>query len=206
MPQTYRAAWVPDDDPERERDDALALGARWIDRAGGEPSAEPVLITDTRRSISPAVDQLAERYQHVTPHASHHLPPGAAPVLAYVPSLKALESAIRLAQGSPLAVVESVAHPMRGWALQVGALDLTRPHDAPVTMDARTADALSRLRTYSGNAFAPASDRRDAEAVLRQLDAEGLLDRDLVCGAMTAMELSGHAVKKLAKLIDSLER
>ncbi|MCX4407042.1 MULTISPECIES: hypothetical protein [unclassified Streptomyces] len=75
-------------------------------------------------------------------------------VLAYVPDAKTLEFAAGLARNSSLAAVEGTnLFPLRGWAAQVNAVDLTRPKDEADGLDARLASLLVRFLRTGGPAM-----------------------------------------------------
>ncbi|WP_327278457.1 hypothetical protein OG609_44665 (plasmid) [Streptomyces sp. NBC_01224] len=126
-----RAAWVPDDDPERDWAVAAGLAVDWIRQECAEQGATGVLVLNAfgvEQQI-PALRRFAAEHTITTPRASgERVGRGTGPVFAYVPDAKSLDFAMNLARASSLVVVES-AHgfPLKGWARQLGAVDLTRP-------------------------------------------------------------------------------
>jgi hypothetical protein len=145
---TYRAAWVPDGEPDRDWDVAVCLAVDWIERqrARAPEGATAMLVTNTVgvESSVPSLARFAQRHRHTTPRSRGHVGRGVGPVLAYVPDARAMELAISLASGSSLVVVEGDFLPVRGWALEVGAVDLTMPDDQPKALDPRPAEAIER--------------------------------------------------------------
>jgi hypothetical protein len=93
--------------------------------------------------------------------------------------------------------------PLRGWAAQVNAVDLTRPEDETDGLDARLTSALDRLKSYGNNGYGPPFDRQQAARILDDFRAAGLLDRDVVLGAMVAQGVSPNGLKRLGQLIDA---
>jgi hypothetical protein len=167
-----RAAWVPDDDPERD----------W------EIAADLAVVTTPRASR----DRVGR---------------GKGPVLAYVPDEKALNFAAGLARGSSLAIVESIhGFPLKGWVRQLGAIDLTRSDEQPEQIDSELAEAIDRLDFYKNNGFGDQFGKQQAQRILQDLRGSGLLERDVVLGALAAKGASDRAVRNLGKLIDALDR
>lgn len=123
-------------------------------------------------------------------------------MLAYVPDARTLEFATGLARGSSPAAVEGAnLFPLRGWAAQARALDLTHPEDEVEEVDARLTSALERLKLYGNNGYGPPFDRQQAARVLDDLRSAGLLDHDVVLGAMAAQGISPNGLKRLDQLI-----
>ncbi|MFE3034263.1 hypothetical protein ACFXKY_21815 [Streptomyces canus] len=204
-----RAAWVPDDDPERDWQVAADLAVHWVEREAAEQDATAVLVLNAfgAEQTVPALRQLARRHLVATPRSGRQrVGSGVGPVLAYVPDSKTLEFATGLARGSSLVAVEGVnLFPLRGWASQVHAIDLTRPECEVEEVDSRLISALGRLKFYGNNGYGPPFDRQQAARVLDDLRSAGLLDRDVVLGAMAAQGVSPNGLKRLRQLIDSAD-
>ncbi|MFE1980180.1 hypothetical protein [Streptomyces mirabilis] len=202
-----RAAWVPDDDPERDWEVAAELAVDWAEREAAEQSATAVLVLNAfgAEQTVPALRRFAQRHLVATPRSGRQRAgSGAGPVLAYVPDAKTLNFATGLARNSSLAAVEGAnLFPLRGWAAQVNAVDLTRPEDAVDVLDARLTSALDRLKFYGNNGYGPPFDRQQATRILGDLRAADLLDRDVVLGAMAAQGVSPNGLKRLGQLIDA---
>ncbi|MET8607056.1 hypothetical protein ABZV92_26310 [Streptomyces rubiginosohelvolus] len=200
-----RAAWVPDDDPERDWEVGTELAVRWVEHEAAEQDATAVLVLNAfgaEQSI-PTLRRFAERHLVTTPRSGkQRAGSGVGPVLAYVPDAKTLEFATGLARSSSLAVVEGAnLFPLHGWAAQVHAIDLTRPENEVEEVDARLTSALERLRFYGNNGYGPPFDRQQVARVLDDLRSAGLLDHDVVIGALAAQGLSPHGLKRLGQLI-----
>ena len=134
-----RAAWVPDDDPERGWEIAADLAVAWVRRECAEQGAAGVLVLNAfgvEQQI-PSLRRFAAEHSVTTPRASRdRVGRGKGPVLAYVPDEKTLDFAAGLARGSSLAIVESIhGFRLEGWARQLGAIDLTRPDEQPEQID-----------------------------------------------------------------------
>jgi hypothetical protein len=196
----YRAAWVPDDDPERPWDDAVALALRWLD---SEASGGPVvLVTHSFDNVSPGNRPLARFTRgrnHITPRSGPASAPRG-PVLAYAPSPEALELAMNRARGSALCVVETRSTPVHGWALVTGAVNLLT--GAVEVLDGRLRKPLERLKFYGNNGYGNDFDRRGARSALDDIRSAGLLDRDLIVSAVAALGISQRGQDQLGKLID----
>ncbi|MET9558815.1 hypothetical protein [Streptomyces tauricus] len=201
-----RAAWVPDDDPERDWQVAADLAVRWVEREAAEQDTTAVLVLNAfgAEQTVPALRRLTQQHLVATPRSGRQrVGIGVGSVLAYVPDAKTLEFATGLARGSSLAVVEGSLFPLRGWAAQVHAIDLTRPEDEVEELDSRLTSALGRLKFYGNNGYGPPFDRQQAARVLDDLRSAGLLDRDAVLGAMAAQGISPNGLMRLGQLIDS---
>lgn len=132
---------------------------------------------------------------------------GKGPVLAYVPDERTLDFAAGLAHGSSLAIVESVhGFPLEGWARQLGAIDLTRPDEQPEQLGSELAEAIDRLDFYKNNGFGDQFGKQQAQLILQDLRGAGLLEGDVILGALAAKGASDRAVRNLGKLIDALGR
>ncbi|MFF8610862.1 hypothetical protein ACF06X_33690 [Streptomyces sp. NPDC015346] len=205
-----RAAWVPDDDPERGWEIAADLAVAWVRRECAEQGAVGALVLNAFgvEQQYPSLRRFAAEHAVTTPRASRdRVGRGTGPVLAYVPDEKTLDFAASLARGSSLAVVESVhAFPLRGWARQLGAIDLTRPDEQPEPINPEMAAAIDRLDFYKNNGFGDQFGKQQAQRILQDLRGAGLLERDVILGALAAKGASDHAVRNLAKLIDALNR
>ncbi|MEB8342575.1 hypothetical protein [Streptomyces endophyticus] len=205
-----QAAWVPDDDPERDWEIAADLAVAWVRQQCTEQGASGVLVLNAfgvEQQI-PSLRRFAAQYAVTTPRASRdRVGRGIGPVLAYVPDEKTLDFAAGLARGSALAVVEG-AHrfPLEGWARQLGAIDLTRPDEQPEQLGSELAAAIDRLDFYKNNGFGDQFGKQQAQRILQDLRSAGLLERDVVLGALAAKGASDRAVRNLGKLIDALDR
>ncbi|MFD8789461.1 hypothetical protein [Streptomyces vinaceus] len=205
-----RAAWVPDDDPERDWQVAADLAVAWVRQECVEQGAVGVLVLNAfgaEQSI-PSLQRFAAEHVVTTPRAARErVGRGAGPVLAYVPNERTLDFAASLARGSSLVVVESLhGFPLQGWARQLRAIDLTRPDEQPEQLDSELAAAIDRLDFYKNNGFGDQFGKQQAQRILQDLRRAGLLERDVVLGALAAKGASDRAVRNLGKLIDALDR
>lgn len=133
-----RAAWVPDDDPQRPWATAASLAVEWAERRCVEEGADAVLVTNALGHLGPELEAFARRHTHTTRRAGRaRVGPGGGPVLAYVPYADDLEFAMHLAHGSSLAVVETSAFPLAGWASRLDAWDLVNDGASPPLPDVR---------------------------------------------------------------------
>ncbi|MBJ6613969.1 hypothetical protein ACFT8V_30085 [Streptomyces griseoincarnatus] len=205
-----RAAWVPDDDPERDWAIAADLAVDWVRQECAEQGAVGVLVLNAfgvEQQI-PSLRRFAAEHTVTTPRASRdRVGRGRGPVLAYVPDERTLDFAADLARGSSLAIVESVhGFPLEGWARQLGAIDLTRPEKRPEPIDSELAEAIDRLDFYKNNGFGDQFGKQQAQRILQNLRGAGLLERDVILGALAARGASDRAVRNLGKLIAALDR
>jgi hypothetical protein len=119
------AAWVPDDDPERPWDEAIAPAARWLWECSEAEGAPPLLVSNTQ-SVSGwgygDLDEIARAGGHATPQGRTRYDRG--PVFAFVPDERSLHFAMDLARGYSLAVVEGSLTPLAEWAAGAGAVNL----------------------------------------------------------------------------------
>ncbi|GAA0704942.1 hypothetical protein GCM10010193_69970 [Kitasatospora atroaurantiaca] len=201
MEVTYQAAWVPDDDPHRPWEEALALAAEWVaDRCEAE-NALAVLVTNAFNSPSyPAVLARLGGYDHVTPRSSAQIA-GERPTLAFVPVPKAMDLAVHLARNSSLAVVESRnLYPLSAWARGVGAINLLDPDGAIAPLDARLAEAVEDLHMCGNNGYVDNYGKRDAKRILAGLKQQGILDIDEIVGAVSARGIRHEAAARLREL------
>jgi hypothetical protein len=201
---TYRAAWVPDDDPERQWDDAAALALDWLGRQAADLGGEVVLVTHAFENAHAggSLRRFVRGRTHFTVRSAQGGQRG--PVLAYVPTLQALRVAMSRARGSALCVVECVGTPMRGWAAVARALNLITGQTE--TLNSRLREHLENLKFYGNNGYGNDFDRRGARRILNDIRAAGLLDRDLIIGALAAAGISVHGQEEIAKLVDGRRR
>ncbi|MFE7192828.1 hypothetical protein [Kitasatospora sp. NPDC057541] len=203
-----RAAWVPDDDPEREWELAADLAVAWVRRECAEQDASGVLVVNAFgvEEQIPSLRTFAAEHTVTTRRAARsRVGSGVGPVLAYVPDEKALNFAAGLARGSSLAVVESIGgFPLGGWASQLGAVDLTRPDEQPAALRPEMAKAIERLNLYKNNGFGDRFGKEQAHRILLSLQSAGVLERDVLLGALAARGATDRAVRNLGKLIDGL--
>lgn len=200
-----KAAWVPDDDPERDWSLAFALAAEWVDDRCHDESSSALLVTNALEDYGmPEMRAFESRHSRTSRRAGNaRRVRGVGPVLSYVPDADDLAFAMGLARGSSIAVVESVAFPVSGWASSVGAVNLATGEPTPPLPDA-VAQAVDRLKFYGNNGFGDTFGKSRAKAVLAELRATDDLDRDLLVSAVLGAGLSSRAAKALSRLVDKL--
>jgi len=194
------AAWVPFT-ADRTLEAAAAIAMKWAEKAAAINSRPAVLVTD--RIGEYHGHEPFERYRrgrHVSPRSSRlDFRPGA--VIAHVPTPRALELAMRLADGAALAVVEHPA-PWRlaGWARAVCARDLLTGATAPA-LDPTLAKHLNDLIFHGNNGYSQGHGRDGAQRILTDLQTEGLLDHDLVVSALAGLGVSPGRQATIAAMI-----
>jgi len=195
----FDASWVPFT-ADRTLEAAAAIAMEWAEKAAAN-DRPAVLVTD--RIGEYHGHEPFEQYRrgrHVSPRSSRlGFRPGA--VIAHVPTPKALELAMRLADGAALAVVEHPA-PWRlaGWARAVGARDLVTGETA-AALDPTLATHLNDLIFYGNNGYSRGHGRDGAQRILTDLQTEGLLDRDLVVSALAGLGVSPDRQETIAAMI-----
>lgn len=193
-------AWVPDDDPERDWGIGAALAVGWVDQRCREEAARGVLVTNVRADFGvPELTEFARR-NSTTSRRSKSRPPGSGPVLSYVPDLENLEFAMRLARGTSLAVVETVALPLAGWAAWFGSWNLVADEPTP-PLSPEFKKEVERLKFYGNNGFGDQFGKDRARSILRDLRTLEDFDRDVLLGAVLAIGVSARGVKNLSKLM-----
>lgn len=196
----YRAAWVPDDDPERPWDHAAGLAADWLRVEAASTGATPMLVT---YSFQNGEGMTAFRgMQHVTTRS-----PGSVtgqvgrPVLAYAPEERVLALAHRHARNAALCVVESVSFPLHGWARESAAVNLLTGSVLP-PLDPSVRDRLEHLRFIGNNGWGDQYGKRDATRILP--DLRGDVDRAEVLGYLLAHGAHDRSLGNIEKIMDKM--
>lgn len=198
-----QAAWVPDDDPQRDWSVAAALACQWVEGRCSEEGAIGLLVTNTldNHGVS-ELEAFKRRHGWTTRRAGRaRVGPGRGPVLSYVPYAEDLEFAMRRARGSSIAVVETDAFPLAGWAAQLRAWDLAHDRETP-PLPAHLAEAVERLAFYGNNGFGDRFGRDQARRILSELHEPHSVRR--LVGALVARGVSARGVKKLGALASSV--
>ncbi|MFF2375028.1 hypothetical protein ACFVUW_11660 [Streptomyces xiamenensis] len=188
---------------------AADLAVEWIRQECADQGACGLLVLNAfgvEQQI-PSLGRFAAEHAVTTPGAARdRVAPGVGPVLAYAPVEKTLDFATDLARGSSLAIVESVhGFSLEGWARQLGAIDLTRPDEHPEPIAPALVKAIDRLDFYKDNGFGDQFGKQQARRILQDLYDAGLLERNVILGALAAKEASSRALRNLSKLIDELD-
>jgi hypothetical protein len=199
----FDAAWVPFT-ADRTFDASAAIAMRWAEQSAAARGRSAVLVTDRIGEYHGR--ELFESYRagrHASPRSTR-LQVEVGAVIAHVPTPKALDLAMRLADGTALVVVEHPApRRLTGWARTVGARDLLTGETAPA-LEPALAKHLDSLVFYGNNGYARGSGRDGAQRVLTEMQAEGLLDRDLVVSALAGMGVSADPQEVIATMIDRM--
>lgn len=203
MTGQYAAAWVPDDDPQRDWEDAASLAVDWIISEGRKQRATPLLVTPTQSQWNAGVESItrfARRYPATTPR-SRRVAKSGGPVLAYVPDYESLYLASTYARGSSLAVVETIQFPLIGWAMELGALNLLTGEPTPDVRSDHQRAELERVNFYGNNGWTRGFGASQASRVLSDVLRQDHLSADVIVGTMLGKGHNGDAVERLRKLI-----
>lgn len=196
----YRAAWVPDDDPQRPWEDAAALAVEWTRVRARELGRLPLLVTFSFQN-GEGVDAFRGLERITTRSSQSAGAMGARPVLAYVPEQRVLELAHRRARGATLCVVESVSFPIHGWARESAAVNLLDGSVLP-PLDPALATGLDRLQRAGNNGWGDQPGKRDATRLLGELRLN--LDCAEVFGYVLARGASERGVTNLRKIAQKI--
>ncbi|NRQ32106.1 hypothetical protein HII36_09680 [Nonomuraea sp. NN258] len=200
----YRAAWVPDGEG-RDWEEAADIAVDWVLSEAHGRGAPPLVIANGKNSVTDVgrLGQLGRQYGVATPR-SRDLTRGRGAVLAYVPTLEALEMAVRVARGSSLCVVEGFAQPMAGWAVAVGAEDLTLPAvGTAAPLNSVLVEALERLVSYGNNGWGDQFGKQQAQRVLADLSREWR-NPEFIAGYVIGKGRSARGAKNLQAIIRKL--
>lgn len=197
----YRAAWVPDDDPERPWDEASELAVAWTDGEADRLGRPSVLVTNTKghQAESGPLASFVGRSLHTTPR-SRSVSIGAGPVLAYVPYGRELAYAVSLARATSLCVVETVSFPVRGWAAAVAAINLLTGEPTPPP-DAEVKEELDHLVFNGNNGYGDQYGKRDALSILRGLAGRPDYDAAFIVGYLAGHGISDNGLANIARII-----
>ncbi|WP_447002500.1 hypothetical protein ACRAKI_22590 [Saccharothrix isguenensis] len=192
------AAWLPQpSSPEAHRAGIEAV-ARWLREQEQRTGAAAVLVTDTFPTDEDILQlgPFQRGSTHFTVKSSG--PAVSGPVLAFRPTRKALDVAQDTAR-SAICVWEHGDTPIRGWAGQVGAVDLTTGNTT--TADSRLADYLDRLVVAGTNGYTDRPGLRDARLILAEMRDHDLLDQHIPDALAAYDNLSVEALDRIAKLV-----
>jgi hypothetical protein len=203
---TYTAVWVPDDDPERDWDEAAESAAAWLLEQAHALGSEPLLVTPTQQQWQAGPDVITRfaRTYEATTSRSHGARFRQRPVLVYVPDYGDMYLAASYARDSALAVVESRIAPLIGWAMEVQVVDLTT---GAVTVDIRSPEQcqeLERIHGYGNNGWTRGFGADRSASILSGLLRQNGIDADIVLGYMVARGHDERSVARLKKIIESL--
>jgi hypothetical protein len=197
MPANYRAAWVPDNDPERPWDEAVAVAAGWLREQAAELHDRPLLVTYSFQN-GDGLDTF-RGFEHVTTRSKGSVTgPVGRPVLAYVPEERVMALAHRHARKAALCAVESVSFPLHGWARRVGAVNLLDGSVLP-PLNPAASKLLDRVEFIGNNGWGDQYGKRDAMRLLPELAQ--YVDRAEVLGYVLAGGAHDGSVKNLAGIV-----
>lgn len=196
------AAWVPDDDPERPWDQAAELAARWIWERSAAEGVKPVLVTNTFHNAEglDCLEEIARAGGQATPQGRKRFEKG--PVLAYVPSEKALRLALDLSRGYSLAVVETVSFPLAEWAAASGAVNLLDGLTSSSALPRGVAEDLDHVVFFGGNNgwTGPHEKQHARDHLLAHVQA-GRLMPEQAASYVIAKGISDHGARRLRSLL-----
>lgn len=203
-PRPLAAAWVPDQ-PDMEYDEAAALAVEWTDERCRVENRRGVLLVhaaSNRPGTGPLAD-FADRNTFTTASSLAAPASQGIPVLSLYPDPKALAIAVRSSARSSLCVVDGGFNGWRGWAAEVGALDLLT---GEITPDPRTdaqRQTFDRLDLFTNNGFGDQLAKTSVPRLLRDLLAGGL-EPEFIYGVAVARGADERGVKQLVKYVDRL--
>ncbi|MEV6986508.1 hypothetical protein AB0M95_35340 [Sphaerisporangium sp. NPDC051017] len=204
----YTAAWVPDDDPHRDWEDAAKAAVAWTLEQAAPEGATPLLVTPHQNQWNAGVDSItwfANTYPATTPRSSgRRAGVGQGPVLVYVPDFDTLHMAASYARSYCLAVVETASTPLIGWAMETEAINLLTGEVTPDIRSDSQREVIERVHFYGNNGWTRGFGRDQTKRILRETYGRDGLTRDIVLGAMAAKDHNGKALNRLGELLDTL--
>lgn len=201
----YTAAWVPEDEL-RSWDDAAHPAIEWVLQQAEQQKRRPILVTPTQHQWNAGTRRItwfANNLPATTPR-SKQASSFRRPALAFVPDYETMELAMRYANGSSLAVIETRTSPLIGWAMEMKALDLVTSEVTPDTRSEYERDELERLHFYGNNGWSSGFGKDQGTRILRDLIRESDTTPAVILGYMLAKGHSSDAITGLAKLIRKL--
>lgn len=209
-PKTHlrAAAWVPEDDPQRDWADAVAIAADWLWQRSQIEGVAPVLVTNTQKAGGPGLgmlDEIARAGGHTTPRSRAHLDP--APVLAYVPYAESLQCAMDQARGFSLVAVETRRFPLAEWTAGAGAINLLTHETSPSAIPDDVRDDLDSAVFYGGNNGWTGPDEKDhARRHLIEHLLSGRLSAEQAASYVMSQGVSDRGAKRLRELLEKHSR
>lgn len=205
-PRTHlrAAAWVPDDDPHRDRADAAELAADWIWQRSEIEGAAPVLVTNTQRAGGfgiDSLDEIARAGGYTTPRSRTRL--DRAPVLVFVPYEQSLQCAMDQARGFSLVAVETKGFVLAEWAAGADAVNLLTDETSTSAIpdDARK-DLDSAMFYGVRNGWTGPDEKAHARRHLLEHVRAGRLSPDQAASYDMSQGASDRGAKRLRELLD----
>ena len=204
MSPNYRAAWIPSTVVMTDLDDTLRRVIAWAEADGSEHNIQGLLVADTQRPVfdNPLLTAFTKRHAIATPRGGQRLMNGA--VVAFFPTLRAFDLAMKAAAGGSLTLIEHPSTPLHGWAAEASALNLLDPDWEHPPLQLELDSAVDSLAFEGHNGYGPAPDRKAALRILGDLRSAGLLDMELIAGVLVARGVSFRSVERLQKLANSI--
>jgi hypothetical protein len=197
------AAWVPNNDPKRPWDEAIAPAAEWIWGRSEVEGLPPVLVSNTKSAAGMGhadLDDIIRAGGHATPQSSAQYDHG--PVLAFVPDERSLHFAMNLARGYSLALVEG-RFSLAEWAAHAKATDLLTGQNATpqISEDVRR-DLDFAILDGGRNGWTGPDEKAQAQRCLADHIRTGRLTPDQAAAyALTSSSVSERGAKRLRELL-----
>lgn len=208
-PQTHlrAAAWVPDDDPQRDWADAAAIAADWLWQQSEAEGVPPLLVTNTQDAGwgIETLDEIARAGGHATPRSRGRFDRG--PVFSYVPDEKSLRYAMDLARGYSLVVVEGSLFPLAEWAAGANAINLLTDTATSSDIPDDVRKDLDSAVFYGGNNGWTGPDEKDhARRHLIEHLRSGRLSAEQAASYVMSQGVSDRGAKRLRELLEKDSR
>lgn len=197
------AAWVPDNDPQRPWDEAIALAAEWIWERSEAEELPPVLVSntiDSAAAMGADLDDIVRAGGHATPGSRTRYVPG--PALAFAPDERSLHFAMNLARGHSLALVEG-RFSLAEWAAHAKAIDLlTGQTTTPQISEDVRRDLDFAILDGGRNGWTGPDEKAQAQRCLADHIRTGRLTPDQAAAyALTSSSVSERGAKQLRELL-----
>jgi hypothetical protein len=197
------AGWIPDDDPERPWDEAIAPAARWLWERSAAEGAAPLLVSNTQ-SVSgwdyADLDEIARAGGHATPQGRTRYDHG--PVFVFVPDERSLHFAMDLARGYSLAVVEGSLVPLAEWAAGAAAINLLTGEVTTSEIPDEVRKDLDSVIFYGGrNGWTGADEKAQVRRYLAGHIRSRRLNPDQAAAYALSQGVSDRGAKRLREIL-----
>lgn len=198
------AAWVPNDDPLRPWDEAIAPASEWIWERSRAEGLAPVLVSNAKNAAGmgyPDLDRIIRKGGHATPQSGTRY--DHAPVLAFVPNERSLHFAMELARGYSLAVVEGRSLSLAVWAANAEATNLLTGQTTPSQIpDEVRRDLDFAILDGGRNGWTGPDEKAQARRCLADHIRAGRLTPDQAASyVLTSSSVSDSGAKRLRELL-----